>query len=546
MFQSEAVCFLSQTSVVKDIVPAIQTWVKSVFYRKFYRILMNCDIFFQIVQVPQAPVIDSKAQLISALNSSPGGLLGAGGVMSLSPLVSNGVPAGMTALAMQNQELIKTLSTPVTLTVKEEPLTMADNKHMTLRTTVVDDEETLNKIAAAKAAAILASGGRSPDSGDDMSMSRKPRKGTPVKLCHTPPNATTSGEDTSSVRRQVFPEMGSSFEDDNASNTSSPKPPLKEVINITEDEFLAQAVKNSILPSTATNIGTMKVPIHQNSSLSPRAMQKAALNVSPTKGQDPASARKDILEAVAQSNNAGEALKKVQMLMLNGKQYEIVSVGEGQWVTRNEYDMMRELSEVVKPAATVQETSAKTPVTLKVPVVRSTVSVAEAHSKAMDSLILKELNKTEVVEVSTPNQSHDAPVSNPSQSKSASADENQSASTSGQSSVSSKKRKLEDLEPVESAKKVKTNESNGEQVNGDSNGMDTESTNEKAATVSEKDKSTNTQQNGEKEAVKGKINGVSENSSTNEPQQQNGNKSPAKEIEGLPLLTELLDDLNKS
>ena len=65
------------------------------------------------------------------------------------------------------------------------------------------------------------------------------------------------------------------------------------------------------------------------------------------------------------NSNAEDALTKVETLRLNDKQYEIVPLGNKQWITRNEYEIMKELSAVQKPSTFVRE---KNVATLKVPV----------------------------------------------------------------------------------------------------------------------------------------------------------------------------------
>ena len=89
----------------------------------------------------------------------------------------NGMPvASMTALALQNHELLQSLATPTNGRQLE-----ADG-HMTLRTKVVEeDDDPISKIVAAKTAAIL-NGSKSPEITDETGVSRKPRKGTPVKF----------------------------------------------------------------------------------------------------------------------------------------------------------------------------------------------------------------------------------------------------------------------------------------------------------------------------------------------------------------------------
>ena len=225
---------------------------------------------------------------------------------------------------------------------------------MTLRTKVVEeDDDPISKIVAAKTAAIL-NGSKSPEITDETGVSRKPRKGTPVKLCHTPPAKSIPAEGSQSSR-QVFPEMSArSSPNDSSEDDSKVDKATEENENDSEKDI------------GNFNIGTMKIPIHKPSKESPRAMLKCASNVSPSLSNQPESenTKEDIIEAVANSN-AEDALTKVETLRLNDKQYEIVPLGNKQWITRNEYEIMKELSAVQKPSAFVRE---KNVATLKVPV----------------------------------------------------------------------------------------------------------------------------------------------------------------------------------
>ena len=281
---------------------------------------------------------------MAALNGAPGGLLGSRAVPNM-----NGMPvASMTALALQNHEILQSLATPANGKQLEA------EGHMTLRTKVVEeDDDPISTIVAAKTAAIL-SGSKSPEITDETGVSRKPRKGTPVKLCHTPPAKSIPAEGSQSSR-QVFPEMSACSSANDSSEDDS------KVDKVTEEDE-----NDSAKDIGNFNIGTMKIPIHKPSKESPRAILKCASNVSPSlsKKTESENTKEDIIEAVANSN-AEDALTKVETLRLNDKQYEIVPLGNKQWITRNEYEIMKDLSAVEKPSAFVRE---KSVATLKVPV----------------------------------------------------------------------------------------------------------------------------------------------------------------------------------
>ena len=244
----------------------------------------------------------------------------------------------MTALALQNHELLQTLASTT------NGRQVDGEGHMTLRTKVVEeDDDPVSKIVAAKTAAIL-NGSKSPEITDETGVSRKPRKGTPVKLCHTPP------------AKSIPAEVSKGSPNDSSETDSKEE-------NCTD---LSENTNSGLKDAGNLNIGTMKIPIHKPSKESPRAMLKNASSTSPSNSTKvkPESTTEDIIEAVANSN-AEETLAKVETLRLNDKQYEIVSLGNKQWITRNEYEIMKELSAVQKPSGFSRE---KNVAALKVPV----------------------------------------------------------------------------------------------------------------------------------------------------------------------------------
>lgn len=109
--------------------------------------------------------------------------------------------------------------------------------------------------------------------------------------------------------------------------------------------------KPAINPST---IGTMKVPI-----LPPKSPPGRRLPASPKanpvpftpiltfdlsgSGRATSTDKQNMMVLVAGSDPAN-TLSQVQTLVLNGRDYEIVPIGNGQWITRNEYELMRELT----------------------------------------------------------------------------------------------------------------------------------------------------------------------------------------------------------
>ena len=209
---------------------------------------------------------------------------------------------------------------------------------------------------------------------EETSGMRKPRKGTPVKLCATPPSSA-SAEDLSRTRRQIFTDMPSldgPYEEGMASPTGSSTEEYDRLTIITDDK-------------PTLNIGTMKVPIqpahkesvHARTHLRSASTGKNSLQEKPpvaietslttvvttaTNGatstpqpldltspvrETPSTAKQDILEAVSVSD-ATATVSQSQILLLNGKEYEIVPIGSNRWITRNEYEMMKELCEVQK------------------------------------------------------------------------------------------------------------------------------------------------------------------------------------------------------
>ncbi len=182
---------------------------------------------------------------------------------------------------------------------------------------------------------------------------RKSRKGTPVKLCATPPS---SGLDLSNVRRQICSESLDIGYDEDLDETSQP---------LSEPDIEVSSASNEPI---SMNIGTMRVPIrpihketmHSRKSLSngTKSMSKSPPRMSggggepnlldlTGSGRNSTTDRQDIMAAVAESNIM-KTMDRVQTLLLNGKDYEIVPIGNGRWITRNEYELLKELCTVDK------------------------------------------------------------------------------------------------------------------------------------------------------------------------------------------------------
>ena len=88
------------------------------------------------------------------------------------------------------------------------------------------------------------------------------------------------------------------------------------------------------------------------------------------------------------STDAQQTLAKTQTLLLNGKRYEIVPVGDGRWITRNEYEMMRELH-------TLQVNAGMSSPKLNTPIIKTERAEDSDHSDSNELTIVTDLPERE-------------------------------------------------------------------------------------------------------------------------------------------------------
>ena len=244
-------------------------------------------------------------------------------------------------------------------TLKVEPVKKEEVPTMKLPTTPVKYSEEEGPVE------LTTRGNTTPPAPEETSV-RKPRKGTPVKLC---PVTTAAGLDLSCVKRQVV------FSAEDGSVTGQ--------VGYHEDSDQVSAEGKEEQNESPQNIGMLKVPIRRpRESPRPRIVSSAPEQTeglcmvrSPQReevhkevpttesgntksnglldltgsGRMSVTGTQDLLEAVSQSDPDTTMARK-QILVLNGREYEIVPVGAERWITRNEYELLRELCMVEEGA----------------------------------------------------------------------------------------------------------------------------------------------------------------------------------------------------
>ena len=151
--------------------------------------------------------------------------------------------------------------------------------------------------------------------GSDENTARKPRKGTPVKLCTTPPAV-----------HNVLPTASRNLSNFTVNQQS--------VTNLSKENV--HGMVQTSLVQNPTSVSTTK----SGAEGSPLDLTRSP-------------------EASATTNSVENAILNSQVLMLNGKRFEIVPLGDGRWVTRNEYEIMKCLEHVRKDPSILNSSDTK-------------------------------------------------------------------------------------------------------------------------------------------------------------------------------------------
>lgn len=416
------------------------------------------------------------------------------------------------------------------------------------------------------------------DKVDEPCGVRKPRKGTPVKLCSTPP--VGHNVEDAPARRQIFgdmPALDGPYEEDSASPSDSSQ----------HDDYGRLTIVTEEEPSL--NIGTMKVPIQPQlkesvysrqqtrhstaeQSEAPSTIKEIQPSVDPSSYQpldltsptkDATSPRKkDIMEAVAVSD-VNTTLSQSQTLLLNGKEYDIVPVGNNQWITRSEYEMMKSLSEVHKPTLTEKiELEKPRVVPLKVPQIKLALKSVSALIQRQSEKVNRNLSSKsseppspkkaeEVSQESTTTKSGEKDKREDTL-KEAGADLVQKGDTEGvcvdvEKTVSQKeensakvasslKRKSSENEEESDAKKLKVTFQDGDET---SNNTATESEEEK----NEKEEEEDEEEEGAMEAIDATSNNNKGEKTVNNKSKENGAAESGTQEEGKDETTENTEEM---
>ena len=167
----------------------------------------------------------------------------------------------------------------------------------------------------------------------EENVSRKPRKGTPIKLETTQPPAKRQEEVTDlSVKQNLRASLDAS-EADVSKNLASAMPvhPAKAH---TRSHDLA------VVPS-----GVTPLDLSTPKGFSTGAVGCANVASTPEEPEDMSLKSQTHSPAVTPEDDGKDILKS-QTLLLNGKKYEIVPLGDGRWISQNEYELLRGLGEI--------------------------------------------------------------------------------------------------------------------------------------------------------------------------------------------------------
>ena len=203
---------------------------------------------------------------------------------------------------------------------------------------------------------------------------RKPRKGTPFKLCATPPSQSCIDLSERS-RSAVSPGIGGYNSGSNSQNSSrrSSQENMPNYGNCRspDSDDISQTDIHGLDTKPAAVIGNIQVPIkrQRKDTGSPRGYLKRhsmqyTEPVAPSIASDSAQSAGSPLDlthsAVRAPTNTASAVNSTpkstanqqssadgkQILLLNGLEYEIVPLGNGRWISKNEYELIRQLNSV--------------------------------------------------------------------------------------------------------------------------------------------------------------------------------------------------------
>ncbi|KAK2145469.1 hypothetical protein NP493_3933g00003 [Ridgeia piscesae] len=166
----------------------------------------------------------------------------------------------------------------------------------------------------------------------EENVSRKPRKGTPIKLETTQPPAKRQEEVTDlSVKQNLRASLDASEADVSKNPSAMPVHPAKAH---TRSHDLA------VVPS-----GVTPLDLSTPKGFSTGAVGCANVASTPEEPEDMSLKSQTHSPAVTPEDDGKDILKS-QTLLLNGKKYEIVPLGDGRWISQNEYELLRGLGEI--------------------------------------------------------------------------------------------------------------------------------------------------------------------------------------------------------
>lgn len=178
----------------------------------------------------------------------------------------------------------------------------------------------------------LVNGAASSSMTSEENAMRKPRKGTPIKLETTQAPAKRQEEVTDlSVKQNLQASLDASEE-----NVS--KNPVS-VTTVHPAKAHTRSHDPAVVPSgvTALDLSTPK---------GSSAGAEGCLSIAPTAEEPEDMSLKSQTHSPATPDDDGKNALRSQTLLLNGKRYEIVPLGDGRWISQNEYELLRGLGEI--------------------------------------------------------------------------------------------------------------------------------------------------------------------------------------------------------
>lgn len=210
--------------------------------------------------------------------------------------------------------------------------------------------------------------------GEDSSLTRKPRKGTPMKRPSDVPSRAEARKPPPLIPGHSV-EDGAMFTEseinalrmkEQMANSVNPQPKLQTMKMPINNKPQGKVPPVTLSPTADVAMEAMNLATRCRVVNKPEKPQEVSISVTKKDNNDneekPSSPENKIAAvkcdhqvaapSKAETKVTKEILTEAQILMLNGREYEIVSMGDGRWISRSDYELMEGLGGVESKKST--------------------------------------------------------------------------------------------------------------------------------------------------------------------------------------------------